>query len=206
MEQKFKWYALKLLVIIVFIYIIQITVQGFTDNFVLVSADVLSRPWILITSIFLHGSFQHLFYNMFSLAIFGLILEKTVGGKRFFIAFFVSGIFASIAASLLYEASLGASGAIFGLMGYLATLRPKMVIWAYGVPMPMVAAVFLWVGVNFAGLFFPGDIAYAAHLGGLFFGIVIGVFDRKSFSEKKDKTRGPLADEEIERWEDKYMG
>jgi membrane associated rhomboid family serine protease len=65
---------------------------AYTDALALETASVASRPWTMLTYIFLHGSFAHLFYNMFALALFGSILERVIGGKRFLFVFFVSGI------------------------------------------------------------------------------------------------------------------
>ena len=84
---------------------------------------------------------------------------------------------------MFYTAMLGASGAIYGVLGALGVLRPGMRVWAYGVPMPMIVAVFLWAIVDFAGLFAPGEVAYAAHLFGLTAGIIFALYWRKQFKE-----------------------
>lgn len=203
MAEKFRWLAIILLLIDVMIFIIQNIISGFTDAFILLSSDVAARPWTIVTSMFLHGSVSHLFYNMFSLGLFGSMLEKLIGSKKFIAAYFSSGIVAGIAAAFFYDASLGASGAIFGLLGYLAVIRPKMMIWTYGAPMPMFVAVFFWVLINFSGFFFPTNIAVAAHLGGLFFGALLGFFNRKKLQENvKEK---PLKEEDIDDWERRYM-
>ena len=63
-------------------FIAQRAIPGFTEQFVLVSAEVVGRPWTLITAIFLHGDLQHLLFNMFALVLFGMILESIVGRKK----------------------------------------------------------------------------------------------------------------------------
>ena len=73
---RFKWYAIQLVIICVIVFILQIIYPQITDQFALVSANFLKNPWTIITYIFLHGSFEHLFYNMFALGLFGFILEK----------------------------------------------------------------------------------------------------------------------------------
>ncbi len=173
-QLKFHFVALALCVVMVFIFLIQGFVPGFTEDFVL-NALVSAQPWRLVTAIFLHGSVVHLLSNLFALGLFGSILEKIIGTKHFLVLFFLTGIIASIVASFFYSASLGASGAIFGLLGVLAALRPKMVVWTYGVPMPMFVAAVFWFLLDMAGAFFPGSIANIAHIAGLISGVVVGL-------------------------------
>ncbi|MBU2496736.1 MAG: rhomboid family intramembrane serine protease [Nanoarchaeota archaeon] len=191
-RKKFKWTALKLTGIIFIIFILQFLFKGLTENFMLISSDIYSRPWILITSILLHGSITHLLYNMFALFLFGSLLEKKIGSRNFLIVFFLTGIIASLIASLFYERSLGASGAIYGIMGMLTILQPFMLVWAFGVPMPMIIASILWILMDFAGFTSylqgtPGGIANAAHLAGIFSGAFFGFFFR--FFEKWKRKR-----------------
>jgi membrane associated rhomboid family serine protease len=109
---------------------------------------------------------------MFALALFGSILERVIGGKRFLFVFFISGIFAGIGSILFYTSTIGASGAIYGVMGTLAVIRSRMVVYMGFVPMPMAIAVALWAIGDFIGLFSPaGTVAYASHLFGLAFGL-----------------------------------
>ncbi len=200
-----RYYAIKFTIICVIVFIIQNIYPQITEMFLLASKDVMYRPWILITSIFLHGSFLHLFYNMFALVLFGLILESIIGTKKFIYIFFLTGLIASIASMFFYDASLGASGAIFGIMGTLAVLRPKMAVWVYGVPMPMFVAAIFWIILNFGGIFFPSNIAYASHLGGMISGIIIGFFLRTKFSEKEEKKENVVPEYVVEQWEEQYM-
>ena len=205
---KFKWYAIQLVIICVIIYILQFLIPNLTEEFALVSSEVLYRPWIIVTSIFLHavGYPPHLIYNMIALALFGSILERIIGGKNFLIVFFVSGIVASFGSVLFYTASIGASGAIFGVMGALAALRPRMTIFIGYIPMPMALAVVLWAIGNFVGLFSPDEIAYAVHLFGLGFGLIVGFYLRKWYGEKRMKRRRhKISEEEFRTWEEKWM-
>ncbi|MBS3149278.1 rhomboid family intramembrane serine protease [Candidatus Woesearchaeota archaeon] len=116
--------------------------------------DAFNRPWTLITSIFLHGSLEHLMYNLFALALFGIILENVIGTRKFLVLFFISGLFASVISSFFYNSALGASGAIYGILGALVVLRPTMQIWAYYIPMPMYIAGLVYFVVNFFGAYF----------------------------------------------------
>jgi membrane associated rhomboid family serine protease len=110
----------------------------FTDNFALTPAYILSgqKLWTLITSMFVHASFFHIFANMFSFFFIGNLLEKLIGRKRFIKVYFVSGLVGGLAfvlAGLLFNnlnvPAVGASGAIFGLLGVLAVLVPYSKIY-----------------------------------------------------------------------------
>jgi len=202
---EFQWYAMKLVIINVVIYVVQLLVPGFTDQFVLVSSDVLFRPWTLVTSMFLHASVTHLLYNMFALALFGSFLEKFVSSKKFLIAYFAGGLVASIGSVFFYNSILGASGAIFAIQGYLATIKPRMMMWVYGAPMPMFLAVLLWALLNFVGIFFPAGIAYASHLFGLGFGILFALFVHGFPKWDRSKKENYPPDEELDAWEERYM-
>lgn len=203
---KYNWYAFKLVAICVVVFILQNIYTDLTDQFALDSAYLLSRPWTIITYIFLHGSFEHLFYNMFALALFGSVLEKIIGGKKFLLTFFVSGIIAGIGSVIFYTSSIGASGAIYGIMGILAVLRPRMAVYVGFVPLPMFLTVALWTAGDLLGLFFPTDLtAHGAHLFGLIFGLIYGIFLRKDYGETSRKKIEEMSDEEISDWEEKYM-
>ena len=142
---------------------------------------VLQKPWIFITSMFLHADISHLFFNMFALFIFGLALENEIGSKHFLIIYFIAGIAGSVGYMITANnptiPALGASGAIYGVMGSLSMLMPFMMVWAMGmVPLPMIVMAFVWTLMEFLGIFNPGSgIAHGAHLGGLFIGIVYGL-------------------------------
>ncbi len=205
MSEKFRWIALWLAVICVVFFIVQFTIDTFTDEFVLVSSLVLEKPWTLLSSIFLHGSFEHLFYNMFALVMFGLILEKVIGTKNFITIFFAAGIFAGLGAILFYNAALGASGAIYGVMGSLAIVRPKMTVYMGFVPMPMIIAVSLWAAGDLIGLFAPGQVAHAAHLFGLIFGIIFTLLFLRKHIEIPRKRKEKMSNEELRKWEQRFL-
>jgi uncharacterized protein len=205
---KYKWYAFQLVALCVVVFILQNIYPDITDQFALDSSKVFSSPWIIITYMFLHGSIEHLFYNMFALALFGAVLEQVVGSRKFLLIFFVAGIVAGIGSILFYTSSIGASGAIYGVMGALAVLRPKMTVYAVGlVPLPMALAVFLWAAGDLLGLFTPSDlIAHGAHLFGLVFGLVYGIVLRRDYGETViKKPKEEMSDEDFKNWEDKYM-
>ncbi|MFZ3076981.1 MAG: rhomboid family intramembrane serine protease [Candidatus Aenigmatarchaeota archaeon] len=200
-----RYYSLYLVGICVIVFALQNIFPAITDNFSLVSARALSEPWMFFTAIFLHADIMHLLYNMFALALFGSMLEKIVGGRNFLAIFIISGLIASAAAFFFYGASLGASGAIFGILGALAVLRPRMTIWLY-VPMPMFVAIFVWAALDLTGFLYPSGIANAAHLAGLGAGLLFGLALRKKFGERAPKRRQyEIGSEEFRRWEDEWV-
>ena len=71
---------------------------------------------------------------------------------------------------------IGASGAIYGIMGTLAILEPYRLVYLYGLmPLPMAAAAILWALGDIMGLFTPSNIAHGAHLAGMLVGIITGL-------------------------------
>jgi len=205
---KYNWFAIKLVAVCVVVWMLQQLIPSLTDDFALTSSEVLSKPWTLITYIFFHAGFDHLFYNMFALVIFGMVLEKIIGGKKFLITFFVSGIIAGIGSVIFYSSSIGASGAIYGIMGALVVLRPRMPVFAgFMVPVPMIIAVVLWTAGDLIGLFAPSEnVAYAAHLFGLAFGLICGLYLKKNYGEfPRAKRKSDISEGEFEKWEDRYV-
>jgi len=112
--------------------------QVLTTNLALVPSLILSGQnlWTLVTSMFLHAGFFHLFANMFSLFFIGTFLENLIGKKRFIWTYLTAGlvggiffVFASLIFGDLTTPAVGASGAIFGLLGVLAVLVPYSKIY-----------------------------------------------------------------------------
>lgn len=139
-------------------------------------ASAPSRWWTVLTYMFVHHDFWHLFWNMYALFIFGPRLEHLWGTKKFTVFYLVSGLGGLICYSLFFRDSgallLGASGAIFGVMGVYALQWPKQEVYLFWVlPMRVLTLVLLLVGINIAmGVFGllggATGVAYFAHLGG----------------------------------------
>jgi len=149
-------------------------------------------PWTFVTSMFLHADFSHLFFNMFALFIFGMYLEPLVGSKRFLMIYFLTGIMGNFGYMLTATSAaipgIGASGAVYGVIGTMALLRPFALVFAGGfVPMPMIIVAIFYAITEFMGLFVPSNIARGAHLGGLFLGVGLGLLFRKELKEEKPK-------------------
>ena len=151
-------------------------------KFCFIPAFAFKRPWSFLTSAFLHADFSHLFFNMFSLFLFGTYLESRIGKSKFFTIYLLSAFFGSLAYWLVSPTSttpaLGASAAIFGIIGCLAILHPGLLVWI-GFPVPLILAAMIWGIISFVGIFVPSHIAHHAHLGGLAFGILAGILLRR---------------------------
>ncbi|MFH1393249.1 MAG: rhomboid family intramembrane serine protease [Candidatus Micrarchaeota archaeon] len=170
----------------IFVFIGQLGVPGLEGNIILKPVGLLQEPWLIFTSMFAHGDLQHLFFNMFALFIFGGALERTIGKGNFLLLYLVSGAVGAIGFMLLstpFSSALGASGAIYGLIGALVLILPKMRIYLMGVPMPMYVAGFVYVAIELLGLGAMDGIAHSAHLLGLFGGLGVAFWVRDRFDD-----------------------
>ncbi|MBI2630333.1 rhomboid family intramembrane serine protease [Candidatus Pacearchaeota archaeon] len=204
---KIKYYSFWLAVICIIVYLLQVLISGLTERFLLNQLSFV-QPWRFITAIFLHASLSHLILNMFALLLFGFILEKTIGSRLFLLTFFSSGIIANLISVNFYNSSLGASGAIYGIIGVLAVLKPLMTVWAFSLPMPMFIAAILWAIGDILQTIFPSAIGTIAHLSGLFIGIIAGIalrLRRKQPKNSEINLNYTLSESAIHDWEDKYM-
>jgi hypothetical protein len=206
--KKFRFYFLWLAGICIIMFIFQ-QFSGFTELFILNQKALDGEYWRFLTSIFLHGDLIHLLYNLFALLFFGLVLEKLISSNRFLLIFLGSGILANIISVNFYTSSLGASGAIYGILGCLAIIRPMMMVWAFGLIMPLFAAAGLWIIADMLrtiGFFGETNIGSIAHLSGIAIGIFIGLIIKLTESKvfKKNK-KIKIPDSYIDAWEEKYM-
>jgi membrane associated rhomboid family serine protease len=206
---EFRWWALKLTGVCVAVFALSQALPGaFYGSLTLVSSSVLERPWTVLTHMFMHADFSHLYFNMFALAVFGSIFEKKAGSRVFLMVFFLGGLASSLADIIFYPSTLGASGAIFAVLGCLAIFRPRTVVWAMGVPMYVIIAFIIWIAIDLAGLYNPDNIAHASHLAGMAFGGLYGLWLRRLHPEPK-RPREPDDDlpteKELEEWEEEYM-
>jgi membrane associated rhomboid family serine protease len=147
------------------------------------------RPWMLVTSIFLHGGYFHIFFNLLILFMFGSLLERGIGRQRYVALFFLAGIVGNLC-YLAYcvaagsdDPSLGASGAIYGILGCLAVLDPERTVYLYFFPIKLKFAVLVFAAVDVALMLGQvGGIANAAHLGGLGVGLAFGFWLKEAAS------------------------
>lgn len=187
MKFELRSVVLPLVIINIIIFILQIFVKDFTDAFILVGSDVFSRPWILLTSMFLHGGVYHLLVNMYALLMFGGILEQKIGPKRFLLLYLASGLIAAFLSAFFYARALGASGAIYGIIGGLIILMPNLpLLFLFFVPMPLWVAGIIYVMIDVFGVIFPSGTGNIAHLVGVAVGLLYGLH-LKGQSEKFKK-------------------
>jgi len=176
-------YSFVLLVLISISFVLQYLIPGYEELLILIPTLVMQRPWTLITHIFLHGSFEHLFFNMLFFLFFGPVLERKIGSSKFLLIFFLSGIVAGIGWSLTsVNPALGASGALSGIFATLAVLMPRMKIYFFFlIPLEMWMAVILFALIDFLMIGSCDMIAHTAHLSGLFFGLLAGMSLKRTF-------------------------
>lgn len=141
----------------------------------------------LITSLFLHGDFWHILFNMWSLLVFGDNIEHAFGKVGFALFYLAGGIVATLAHVVfslkgdgLLVPTIGASGAISAVMGVYMILYPRSQVYvlALWIPIAMPAVVFMgiWFAMQVFGIVGGGGgIAWWAHIGGFLFGIIVGL-------------------------------
>ena len=125
--------------------------------------------WLLLTSVFTHQQLLHVALNMFSLWMIGPLLESGLGRARYLATYLLCGLAGSALvywAASPYSPTLGASGAIFGLLGALIVLFARR-----GLPVQQLVVV---AALNFAFTFGSAAISWQAHVGGFIAGLVIG--------------------------------
>ena len=149
------------------------------------------QPWRLVTSIFLHSTGTHLLLNMVSLYFLGSLTEASFGRGRFLALYGLSGIAGGIAyvywsvfTGALAQPAVGASGAIFGLLGGVFGYAIRR--GTFSTRDPVIGQLLLLTGINlFLGWTIP-NVSNAAHLGGLAGGLVYGYLLAPTvFSEKR---------------------
>lgn len=144
--------------------------------------------WQLITYQFLHGGFMHIFFNMFALWIFGIELENLFGSQKFLFYYLMCGVGAGLLhvfASPIFDAvsapTIGASGAVYGVLIAFAMLFPDRYIFLLFPPMPVKAKYLIafYILIEFMSVGSDNYVAHLAHLGGAFFGFVFIMFDKR---------------------------
>ena len=148
--------------------------------------------WRLLTSMFVHFGILHIGLNMWCLWNLGRAAEQLMGRVSYLLAYFVSGIFSSIASVYWHPmgASAGASGAIFGMAGVLvAYVKLKKTPSHLTINSKMLGSLGTFIAYNLAFGALPG-ISNAAHIGGLLMGLAVGaVLPAASASESSRRTR-----------------
>jgi uncharacterized protein len=184
-----------------FMFIVTLAVHGSAPSFTrdylaLTPARILQMPWTLVTSMFIHADFTHILFNMFfGVWMFGTYLDRIIGEREFTKVYFIGGIAAGVFYILLSlglhmpdprTAVLGASGAVFAIIGALVVLRPNMTLYVYFLfPMPLwvFAAVYMFYGMVAIPADIAGNTAVTAHLGGLIAGLIMGQIYKAKYAQ-----------------------
>ena len=141
------------------------------------------QPWQLVTYGLLHGGFGHLFFNMFAFYMFGVPIERAWGTRRFVIFYVVcligAGLVQLMVAALTQGAypTIGASGAVFGILLAFGMMYPNTRLMLLFPPIPIKAKWFV-IGYGALTLFMGvtgtmSGVAHFAHLGGMVFGLAL---------------------------------
>lgn len=198
-------WVLRLLVANVVVYFLQQTVPGLTEALVFVPTAILTRPWTIVTYMFLHAGISHILFNMLSLYFFGSRVEQRLGPERFFVLYFLSGIAGALLSFVFSPRSaiLGASGAVFGVSLAFAWFWPRDQILIWGI-IP-VEARWLVAFMTLLALFGVGSgTAHFAHLGGFLGAYLYLLFLERRHGAKQFKkvaTAGPPADALAGSWQ-----
>lgn len=166
--------------------------------------------WQPLTYMFLHANLSHLFFNMFAVWMFGPMIENEWGERRFLIYYLVCGLGAAViqegvwslmlanmssqygAAALAHYASMlttvGASGAVFGILFAFGWLYPDVPLYILFIPVPIRARIFvigyalieLFAGLGSVAGFTADNVAHFAHLGGMLFGWLLVLYWKKT--------------------------
>jgi membrane associated rhomboid family serine protease len=152
------------------VYVLQLVTGGAVTNALLYYPPLTyTEPWRMITALFVHSqsSFLHILFNMYSLFIFGPMLERMLGRGRFIALYLMSGFGGSVAVLLIAPgtAVVGASGAIFGLLGAFFVIQRKL----GGNNLQLLIVIALNLAIGFV---VPG-IAWQAHVGGVVVGAAV---------------------------------
>ena len=145
-----------------------------------ISSGTSLEIWRWLTSMFVHASASHLFFNMLGLYFFGKVVEEE-SQKWFIAAYFLSGLIGAFAFTLTSaEFAVGASAAIFGIIGFAMLFDPIRRIHLYVFPLPLgVIAIAFVIFESFVAAFQPMEFAgvgTVAHLGGLVTGAIMMLF------------------------------
>jgi membrane associated rhomboid family serine protease len=185
-----------LIIINVIVFIAQLTMKQYdlTNLFALRPFNAGFEPYQIATHMFAHGGTFHIFFNMFSLWMFGRILENVWGPKRFLLFYLICGVGAALFHLVIeymtggYSAAIGASGAIMGIFAAFAYLFPNTELYIMFIPVP-VKAKWALIGMVALDLFggvgmYSDGIAHFAHLGGALTGFILVLIYNKTSKKR----------------------
>jgi membrane associated rhomboid family serine protease len=131
--------------------------------------------WEFFTYMFVHSGVQHIFWNMYSLVMFGIPVENQLGSSEFLLAYLLTGVFSGVVSFLCYLAAgvnvmlVGASGAIFGVMVLFAVFYPRARTFIFGlIPIKAPLMIIIYTAIELYSQLFGagGNVAHITHLAG----------------------------------------
>lgn len=169
--------SMAILVACIAVFMLSVGLRAIPEQYLVFSpGNGLIFPGI-ISHMFAHANTMHLLGNMVVLYFLGRVVEQRYGTSRFLVLYFVSGVCAALAEAAVAPTALllGASGALAGVMAAFVRHYPRTMLYLYGIlPLPAWLFIVLWLGYNLwgAGGGTHLSIAFCAHLGGFFVGMV----------------------------------
>jgi membrane associated rhomboid family serine protease len=162
-----------------FVFVIT-TIRPDIGDYLLLTKPIFdSSYWTIVTAMFVHANFLHIFFNMLTLYFFGTFCLQLIDTKWFLVVYILGGISGNILFLLIgpeNSAVVGASGAIYAIGGVLVMMRPSLRVYLYFlIPMPLWVVIIL----GFVITAFSGGVAWQAHLGGLIVGLIAGFLFRR---------------------------
>jgi len=162
----------RILIANVVMFFVTSTSPGLARDLMFYPPIALMRPWTVVTYMFLHAGFGHLFFNMLGLFFFGPRLEARIGGSAFLRLYFLAGIGGALFQTAFATAApmVGASGAVYAVLVGFAYFYPRETILLFPIPIPIQAwllvtgyvVMSLYQGITGSG----SGVAHFAHLGG----------------------------------------
>ncbi|MCK4429461.1 MAG: rhomboid family intramembrane serine protease, partial [Candidatus Aenigmarchaeota archaeon] len=139
--------------------------------------------YVLVTSVFLHSSVEHLVLNLLVMLLFGFALEEEIGSKKLLLLFFFGAFFGDLLSSLFYSAttiSVGASGGIYSIIAATLLIKPIKMEVFLPIPLGIFALGYLLSSIIGLLIGYPPNVSHIAHIGGAFVGLFYG-FKVKGF-------------------------
>jgi membrane associated rhomboid family serine protease len=199
-----RWVT-RLLIANVAVFLLQNVRSDLTGWLAFIPALALERPWTLVTYMFVHGDWGHIFFNMLALFFFGPQLEHEMGSRNFVQLYFFSGLMgAALSVLMPFSAIIGASGAVYGVMMGFAYLWPRAPIYVWGIlPVQARTMVIIMTALSIYGGLGGGDnIAHFAHLGGFLGGFLyLRWWIRRLHTPMTEASPVQFSNDDLRRWE-----
>jgi rhomboid protease GluP len=180
--------TMAILVIIAIVFAFEVLINAYASDDTMIAMGAIvpglvrrGELWRLITSMFLHAGWLHWAANSWALYQIGTLYEVLFGAKRFTLIYFSTGIIAGLASSMYnHGPAVGASGAIFGIMGaFIFSIIRSPVYRHQPWTRSLITQLVFWIAVNIAIGFSVKFIDNVAHLGGLISGLLLGLIPHR---------------------------